>query len=212
MDLFALQIGKGNHALVSGHGKSQGDVLFYPNGHQFGTVNVSLQPTLQPNVGDNWCDFYTDVALVRLDEQAGYIPQVLDGILNPLGLNERPTDATNGMSVRRFSWDGRKGRIDSKCYNILDDAYNIAFRLISVVRDDGGPMHAEGDSGILIATDTPVNGKVNAVGILVRLELMYEDNEEQTVRVTSLAVPLPANFDALRSHSYCNGKNIKFLN
>ena len=156
---------------MSGHGRSQDDVLLYPNGRRLGVISVSLQPPLQPTLSDNWC--YMDVALARLEDQVDYIAQVFDDILGPLGLMEQPIYATNNMMVRRFASDGRRGRIDSKDYVILDDTFQIAFRLISVVSEDGGPIHDVGDSGILIATDTPVNGRVNAVGILVRLEQMY---------------------------------------
>src|SRR6218665_4035565 len=69
--LFALNIGKGNHALMSGHGKELGDLLFYPNRHRLGVISVSLQPPFQPTLTDNWC--YMDVALARLDDQVDYI-------------------------------------------------------------------------------------------------------------------------------------------
>ena len=204
-----LHPGKGNHALISGHGRSEGDVLHYQNGDLLGDVNVSLNKPTRSTGNRSYCG-YIDVALAKLDEQNGYNGQVLSSDHGPLHLVEQPAEAGEGMNVRCFDAKGNKGTVDSTTY-VRRDELNIEWRLISVMNDADGPVHEEGESGILITEDAPDEGRVKAVGMLVGINELPLDDEEETTRRTSLAAPLTTNFEALQRDPYCSGGAIKFV-
>ena len=195
---------------MSGHGRSPGDVLLHRNGSQIGVVKVASHPPWKPT-GDYSCCGYIDVALAKLDKQDGYIGQVFCDDHGPLHLVEQPSEAVEGMNVRCFAANGNRGEVDSTAYIRHDEALKTDWRYISVRNGEGGPIHDEGESGILIVHDAPDKGSVEAVGMLVGIEEMPLDDECETTRRTSLAVPLTTSFKTLQKTDYCKERTIKFI-
>lgn len=194
---------------MSGHGKSEGDVLLYPNGHRLGVVNVSLKPPLQQTDADTWLS-YRDVALAKLEKQDDYTARVSSPVHGQLHLMEEPVEAEDDMEVRCFAENGKRGIIESTKYIRRDEELNIDWRFIAIKDDADGPVHEEGESGILIVCDAPDEGKVKAVGMLVEIvELPLAEGAANKTR--SLAVPLTTGFMDLQQVDYCKDLAIKFL-
>lgn len=212
------------HALVSGHGKAKGDMLYFNSdtNQTVGEVKVAKDGTRRRlEVGAEYEHQYTnsfDVGLVLVGDQqvARHETSVTTNEYGRIQLAEidqprrRPTDDDDEEDkVMLFNNDNRQGTI---CYQNYNRVNPEKFGMIGIAQGPDGErqaVHAMNESGTLVAALPPYteNGvqRVEAVGMLIGIEEITESAES-----ISLAVPIVTNLQELVEDDYCANKEIKF--